>query len=286
MLQRDLRFQPPPDLPNLAAAYLRRALALLGEDGGIVRATILDALGSALVRGRDASPVAAARTAIECYREAARIYQQCARLDDWARTCFNLGNTLCDLSEMGGEDHWREAVFHYEESLRVRTREKDPERHAAVLENLGSAYRSLSGGVPGDNVKKSIRCYQRALRVYTPASNPEKSAAVENNLGNALLVVAGNRRKDQGSQRAARPASLRPRPPHSVSGQKQPGLRNYPVQPRRGQLPSDKSIAGRESEGRGYVFGGGPGGLSILGDNPAAARSSAVGSGPPAGDSA
>jgi tetratricopeptide (TPR) repeat protein len=199
-------FSHPLICPNLAVAYLRRALALLGEDGGIVRATILDALGSALVRGRDASPVAAARTAIECYREAARIYQQCARLDDWARTCFNLGNSLCDLSEMGGEDHWREAVFHYEESLRVRTREKDPERHAAVLENLGSAYRSLSGGAPGDNVKKSIRCYQRALRVYVPASHPDKSAAVENNLGNAYLSLpeTDEKTKARNARRALR----------------------------------------------------------------------------------
>lgn len=182
-------FGHPLICPDLAIPYLRRALALLGEDAGIARATILDALGNALVRGRDAPRVAAATTAIECFREAAGIYAECARIDDSARTLFNLANTLCDLSEITGEDHWREAVVHYEESLRVRTLEKDPERHAAVLENLGSAYRRLSGGGPADYVKKSIRCYQRALRIYVAASHPDKNAALHNNLGNAYLSL-------------------------------------------------------------------------------------------------
>lgn len=194
-------FNHPLICPDLAIPYLRRALALLGQDPGIARAAILDTLGTALVRGQGA---AASRSAIECYREAARIYAESALRDDWARAVFNLGNALCDLSEISGEDHWQEAVFHYEESLQVRTREKDPERHAAVLENLGTAYRRLSGGVRGDKVKESIRCYRRALRIYAPATHPDKSAALENNLGNAYLSLPGADQKAIGrnAQRA------------------------------------------------------------------------------------
>jgi len=175
--------------PDLAIPYLRRALGFAGKDAAIARAAILDALGTALVRSRDVPRAAAAGTAVECFREAARIYEKCARPDDWARTLFNLGNTLCDLAEFTGEDRWREAVSCYEESLRVRTREKDPERYAATLENLGSAYRRLPGGGAGGNVRKSIRCYQRALRIYAPATHPDQSAALQNNLGNAYLSL-------------------------------------------------------------------------------------------------
>lgn len=199
-------FRHPLICSSLAAGYLRHALALLGEDGGIVRATILDALASALVRGEDASRVAAAKAAIGCYRESARIYEECARLDDWARTIFNLGNTLCDLSEISGEDHWQDAVSCYEGSLRIRTRERDPERHAAVLENLGSAYRRLSGNGAGHNIKKSIKCYQRALRIYGAATHPNKSAALQNNLGNSYLSLpeTDEKTKARNGRRAVR----------------------------------------------------------------------------------
>ncbi len=182
-------FRHPLICRDLAICYLRRALALLPLDRGIMRATVLDALGTALVRGRDAPQAGAAAEAIDCYREAARIYEKFSRLDDWARTLFNLGNTCCDLSEITGESHWSEAVIQYEACLRVRTLEKDAERHAAVLENLGSAYRRLPEAGPGVNVKKSIRCYQHALRIYTPATHPDKSAALRSNIGNAYLSL-------------------------------------------------------------------------------------------------
>src|SRR5581483_12047466 len=127
--------------PEMAATYLRKALQLLGTGGGVARAAILDALGNALARTKGEARAEALHAAIAHQGEAAAIYQEHRESDDWARVQFNLGNSLCDLSEATGEDHWREAVSHYEQSLRVRTRRKDPERHAAVLENLGSACR-------------------------------------------------------------------------------------------------------------------------------------------------
>jgi tetratricopeptide (TPR) repeat protein len=175
--------------PEMAVAYLRQARRLMGTTPGKDRAAVVDQLGSALCHGGSAPRPAALREAIECHEEAADIYRSLEMADDWGRAQFNLGNSCCELSEIAGEDHWQEAVFHYQESLRVRTREKDPQRHAAVLENLGSAYRQIAGGSAGENVKKSIKCYQSALRIYTAGSPSIKKAALENNLGNAYLSL-------------------------------------------------------------------------------------------------
>jgi len=185
---------------DMAVAYLRQALHLIGAIPGRVRASVVDQLGNALCHQGGAPRTNALRAAIECHREAAEIYQSLGMADDCGRARFNVGNSCCELSEITGEDHWQEAVLHYRESLRVRTREKDPERHAAVLENLGSAYRRLP------SARKSIQCYQQALRIYTAAAHPEKSAALENNLGNAYLSLpsADTKTKFRNALRALR----------------------------------------------------------------------------------
>ena len=145
----------PWSIPIWPLRTCGKRFASLAPDRGRFRAAVVDQLGNTLCHSGSTPRAVALRAAIECHIEAAEIYQSLGMADDWGRTQFNLGNSCCDLSEITGEDHWQEAVFHYEESLRVRTREKDPERHAAVLENLGSAYRRLSGGGTGDNVKKA-----------------------------------------------------------------------------------------------------------------------------------
>ncbi len=180
---------------GIAAQYLGQALKLLGERGGMARASILDALGSALAAGREPS---ALRAAIERHLEAAAIYQGQGREDDWARLQFNIGNSLCALSEITGEDHWQEAVARYENALAIRTREKDELRHAAVLENLGSAYRFAG------NIRKAIDCYHCALRICRRAVQPARRAAIENNLGNAFLSLPStDRRADARNARRA-----------------------------------------------------------------------------------
>ncbi len=144
--------------PDFALAYYRQALALAADADPLVRAAVLEGLASTCLRSRQLSQTEAVRTAIDCNRHAARIYAGCSKLDDWARQEFNLGNACCDLSEITGEGHWQEAISHYGESLKVRTREHDPERHAAVLENLGTAYRQLRSGDRLANLRKSVNC--------------------------------------------------------------------------------------------------------------------------------
>jgi tetratricopeptide (TPR) repeat protein len=174
--------------PDMAIPYLRQALRLAGADPR-QRAAVADQLANTLLHSRTMPLHMALRAAIDCHVEAAELYASLELQDEWARVEFNLGNSWCDLSEITGEDHWREAVTHYENALRVRTREKDPERYAAVLENLGAAYRRLPGTDAAGNIRKCIQCYRRALCVYAPKTHPEKNATLENNLGNAFLSL-------------------------------------------------------------------------------------------------
>jgi tetratricopeptide (TPR) repeat protein len=193
--------------PGMAVPYLREALRLIGPGPGRLRADILDQLGNTLAEGGSEPREAALRAAIDCHHEAAEIYRDLGRMDDWARLQFNLGNFCCELSETAEEDHWQEAISRYESSLQVRTREKDPERYAAVLENLGTAYRRFPdphGSDAGRHVKMSIRCYRRALAVYVRSTYPEQHAALQNNLGNAFLSLpeTGERMAGRNAARA------------------------------------------------------------------------------------
>lgn len=167
---------------DIAVTYLRQALRLLGPGEGVARAAILDALGNALAGIQGEARPEALREAIVVQNEAAEIYRASGEADAWARAHFNLGNSYCELAEAAGEEHWGEAISHYEQALRVRTREKDPVRHAAVLENLGSAWRRL-------DARRSIHCYRLALQIYQRIADPARHAALENNLGNAYLSL-------------------------------------------------------------------------------------------------
>jgi tetratricopeptide (TPR) repeat protein len=173
--------------PDMAVSYLRQALRLVGCSQAYARAAILEELGNQMSCERKPSRQAALRAAMAYHTEAAALYETAGAPDDASRTNFNLGNTLCDLAEVTGEDHWREAVTRYEDALRTRSREQDPRRHAAVLENLGTAYRRL----PGDHMKECFRCYRQALRIYVARQYPDQNAALQNNLGNAFLSLPG-----------------------------------------------------------------------------------------------
>jgi len=159
--------------PDMAAEYLRRALSLVGTSRELLlRARILDALGNTLVESHKGPQTDRLREAVRCHREAAEIYQERDLLEDWAREEFNQANTWCDLPASEFPDKWAQAIAHYENAPRVRTRAKDPHRFAATVMNLGTAFRLLPTGDRATNMLKSIRCYRQALRIFTLEASP------------------------------------------------------------------------------------------------------------------
>ncbi len=177
--------------PDMAVEYLRRALSLTAcSDDPLVCAGILDALGNAYVYSRQLPKKARVEAALDCHRTAADLYKRRGELDDWAREEYNQGNAWCELPEEDYPDKWQQAIHHYELALEVRTREKDPQRHAATLQNLGTAYRQVRTGDKVANVTKATECYRRALEIYDAGAFPMQHAALYNNLGNAYLSLA------------------------------------------------------------------------------------------------
>lgn len=177
--------------PDLAVEYLRHALSLTASSNdSLVCAGILDALGNAYACSRQLPKKARLEAALECHRTAADLYLSRNQLEDWAREEYNQGNAWCELPEEEYPDKWQRAISHYEQALRIRTRDKNPLRYAATLQNLGTAYRQVESGDKTANVLKATDCYRRALQVFDLSSFPVQYAALHNNFGNAYLSLA------------------------------------------------------------------------------------------------
>jgi tetratricopeptide (TPR) repeat protein len=177
--------------PDLAIEYLRRALALTApSEDSLFCARILDALGNVYAYSRHLSRKACLEAALDCHHTASALYKSRNQLKDWAREEYNQGNAWCELPEEEYPDKWQQAIIHYEQALRVRTRDKNPSGYAATLQNLGTAYRQLKSGDKIANVLKAADCYRRALQIYDSSTFPAQHAALFNNLGNAFLSLA------------------------------------------------------------------------------------------------
>lgn len=198
-------------LVNTEAALGHFRSALSHSDSStppLSRARILGALGNAYSNSSMMSRLDRLEAAIGCHQQAAGIYLDNGKLDDWGREQNNLGLAKCELPEEY-PNKWHEAIDHFEQALFVRTKENNPLGQAATLQNLGTAWRALPGGNKRCNVRKAIDCYQRAFRAYRGKAFRQKRATLHNNLGNAYLSLAATgERRNLNVRRALRHFSL------------------------------------------------------------------------------
>jgi tetratricopeptide (TPR) repeat protein len=178
--------------PEIAIHHFQRALSELREEDSLGRAQILSALGNThgAIPNRTAAHLLAA---IDCQQRAASIFWDARAVEEWAREEYNAGNTWCELTEREYPGKWQKAIEHYERALLVRTRDKDPAKHAAALQNLGTAYRELKTADRRQNIRAAIGCFHRALRAVGRDATAEKRANFHNNLGNAYLSLAAEK---------------------------------------------------------------------------------------------
>jgi tetratricopeptide (TPR) repeat protein len=174
---------------EIAIYHYRQTLSLLARESSLARAMLLGDLGNTYLSSALPSK-ARLLTSIDCFQQAAEIYRQFGKQDDWAREQYNLGNAWCEMTESEFPSKWEKAIAHFEQALSVRTREKDPERYAATLQNLGTAYRGLKTGNRSVNIRRAVHCYHRAMRALRNSASSRKRADLRHNLGNVYLTLA------------------------------------------------------------------------------------------------
>ncbi len=134
------------------------------------------------MRGKRAENLACA---IQCYREALRVYTPEAAPLEFAGTQNNLGLAYANLPTGDRAANLQQAIGCYREALRFRTPEAAPLDYATTQNNLGSAYADLPTGDRAANLQQAIGCYREALRFRTPEAAPLDYAMAQNNLGTA-----------------------------------------------------------------------------------------------------
>jgi hypothetical protein len=103
----------------------------------------------------------------------------------WAKLQGELANSLIEnpLGDRGA--NLEQAIFHFQQSLKVYTRQNLPEEWAVTMTNLGIAYRGRILGDRAANMARAIYFYQQAPEVFTRTAFPMNWALTQNNLGNA-----------------------------------------------------------------------------------------------------
>jgi len=154
---------------SLGSSYKLRSQVPSYEPEG---STSYDQLRSAALR----QSIADLKTAISCLNKAQQILISDPR---WGSVQFELGTCYKNL---GGYENparnFKEAVVHYEQSLKVCDKNQSPFSWADRQNSLGNAYKHLG------NFKQATTCFNKALEVFTRDGNhPEKYAQVKANIG-------------------------------------------------------------------------------------------------------
>jgi len=143
--------------------------------------------------------------AIECYREALRVYTPEAAPFQYATTQNNLGTAYLRLPTGDREANLQQAIECYREALRVYTPEAAPLDYAMTQNNLGTAYSDLPTGDREANLQQAIECYTAALQIEHLA--PHDQAMYHRNRASSLIDL---NRLDEAKQDCEQARTLAP----------------------------------------------------------------------------
>jgi tetratricopeptide (TPR) repeat protein len=133
----------------------------------------------------------ALRSAINVFREAARLRPRIEQPVEWAKIQIRLGNAHAVLGERErGTGSLESAVDAYRAASEELSREEMPLDWATSQHNLANVLQSLGDRELGtDRQKEAIAIYRAALEEITRQRSPLNWAMIQNNLGNALLAL-------------------------------------------------------------------------------------------------
>ncbi len=125
------------------------------------------------------------KKAIDCFKEALKIFTIDDSPRDWAGTQNNIGEAYGKLPTGDRDENLRSAIKYYHKAFKVYTEQNYPSDWAMTQNNLGNAYADLPTGDRGENLQRAIVCFEAALRIYTERDFPIQWAVTQNNLGTA-----------------------------------------------------------------------------------------------------
>ncbi|HOO54065.1 MAG TPA: hypothetical protein PLM24_05540 [Methanothrix sp.] len=154
---------------------------------------------------REEERVQSLKRAIGAFEEALKLYAAEGRSQEHAQTENNLGDAYLLLSGLESRDvdsvasvaaaaNLKRSIEAYEEALKFRTSEEQPEDYAETKNSLGRAQMALALVEEGETemrealLEKAISSFKAALEVRTADSHPEERAETQTLLGQALVL--------------------------------------------------------------------------------------------------
>ena len=103
----------------------------------------------------------------------------------WAAFQYEMGNNLAKIMQHRTEN-LEKAIGHFQQALKVYTRESFPENWAMTQYILGLTYANRICGESADNIEQAIGYYQQALEVLHSPSFPRRLGQYQDSIGGRL----------------------------------------------------------------------------------------------------
>jgi len=120
---------------------------------------------------------------VELCRQALALVNRFHDPELWAALQQEISVNLAQNPQGDRAENLEQAIGHFQQVLKVRTREAFPKGWAATQYNLGKAYLDRIRGDRAENLEQAIGHFQQALKVRTREAFPEDWAATQHNLG-------------------------------------------------------------------------------------------------------
>jgi tetratricopeptide (TPR) repeat protein len=108
------------------------------------------------------------------YEEALPRSSKQATPEKWSSTHRNLGEVYREREEGDRRENLQRAIQHYEKSMAIITRGKDPELWASIKAAVAICYVKMSPHLSEDEVQESLSCVTEAHSVFTKEEFPEE----------------------------------------------------------------------------------------------------------------
>jgi len=129
----------------------------------------------------------------DCLNQALPTFKEYSLKEEAAETELNLGLAEQALAQ-NGMGKLADAIQHYQNALRVFTRQDFPQDFAVLHNNLAIAYLSMPMSDERGKMREAlaVQSFEEVLKVINLIDHPSEYAMINNNLGNALQYASSS----------------------------------------------------------------------------------------------